>query len=186
MSLRLGQGQGLGRFQGRRHVEQPQPRHRPRRALDPVRIGDLAAQHLVAAADAQHVAAAAHMRGEVDVPAVGAEIGEVGAGGFRAGDQHQRRRRPGSARPGSTMSTTTPGSADKRVEVVEIGDPRQPRHGDLHARSRAAALPGPSRLPPAAARRRRTTAARRARASRCAARSRARPPRTARHRRETC
>ena len=58
-------------------------------ALDPLRVGDGLAQHLVAAAKAQHVPAAPYMRGQIDIPAIGAEIGQIGNGGFAAGDQHQ-------------------------------------------------------------------------------------------------
>ncbi len=66
-------------------------RDRARRAFDAVRVGDLAAQHLKPAAQAQHTPAPADMRGKIDVPAFGAERFQVGDGGLRAGQQDNMR-----------------------------------------------------------------------------------------------
>ncbi len=62
----------------------PNPSTVPGRPLDPVRIGDRAAEHLIAAAQAEHMAAAPHMRLEIHVPPLRAQEGEIPDGGFRA------------------------------------------------------------------------------------------------------
>ena len=51
-------------------VEQPEPCDRAGPPLDAVRIGDRPAEHLVAAAEAEHPAAAPVMGEDVDVPAL--------------------------------------------------------------------------------------------------------------------
>ena len=43
---------------------------------------------------------------------------------------------PGSAAPGRTRTSSTVGLGVERIEIVEIGDVRQDRHGDAHARVR--------------------------------------------------
>ena len=55
----------------------------------PSRIGDGLAEHLIAAAQPEHVAAAAHMRLDVDVPALRAQEREIADGGFRAGQDDE-------------------------------------------------------------------------------------------------
>ena len=80
------------------------------------------------------------MREDVDVPAGLAQRAEIGARRLAPG-MMTRSADCGMGVPGSTIATVTLGSACKRVEVVEIGDARQPRHGD-----RVAA--GSSRGPP--------------------------------------
>ena len=96
---------------------------------------------------------------------------------------------PGSAVPGCTRTRSTSGSASQRIEIVEIGDVRQDRHGDLELGAFAAAPPdgrAPAHPRPAGAARRKNTARSPAPASRSPARS---PPcrrRTGSDRRETC
>ena len=79
------------------------------------------------------------MRGDVDVKADGAQRREIGDGRFRARQDHE----VGVAR--QRRSRPQPDQIDRRlglqrVEVVEIGDVGQDRHGDTHPRLR---LDGP-------------------------------------------
>ena len=80
-------------------VEQAEPRDAAGRAFHAVRVGKRAAQHLVAAAQAQHPSAPPHMGGDVDVPAGAAQRGEVGDRAFRARQEHQVADRQGGAGP---------------------------------------------------------------------------------------
>ena len=59
------------------------------RALYALGVGDLAAEHLVAGAEAEDAAAAAEVGGDVDVEAGGAEGAEVGDGGLGAGEEDE-------------------------------------------------------------------------------------------------
>ena len=68
-----------------RDVEQAEAIDGAGTAVDAVGIGDGLAEHLVAAAQAEHMAAAANMRQDVDVPALRAQEGEIADGGFAAG-----------------------------------------------------------------------------------------------------
>ena len=90
-------------------------------ALDAVRIGDGLAQHLIAAAEAQHVAAAADMRVDVDVPALRPQKGEIADGRFGAGKNDEVGIRPESARPAGRRQFDA-GLEAQRIEIVEIGD----------------------------------------------------------------
>ena len=74
----------------RRDVEKPESLRLASRPLDAFRIGDAASQHLIAAADAEHMPAAAMMRRYVDVPALRAQESKVAAGRFRAGKDDER------------------------------------------------------------------------------------------------
>jgi hypothetical protein len=106
-----------------------------------LRIGDRPAEHLVAAAQAEHRAAAPDMGGNVDVPALLAQERQVGDGRFRAGQQHQvgvAGQRP--ARPEQVDRHV--GLGAQRVEIVEIGDPRQERHDDADRPARPAGAGG--------------------------------------------
>jgi hypothetical protein len=69
----------LRRHDGR-HVEQSKSRRVAGRSFDPIGISDAAAEHLIAAAEAKHVSAAAMMRKKVNVPALRAQEGEVATG----------------------------------------------------------------------------------------------------------
>ena len=66
-------GHPLVRRHNRGDVQQPKAGNRPRLPLNPVRIGNLAPQHLVSATQSQHQTTAPHMRPEVDVPAFPAQ-----------------------------------------------------------------------------------------------------------------
>jgi len=61
------------------HIQKSKPRHLSCRSFDAVRIGDAAPQHLIAAAQAEHVSAAATMCAQVDIPALRAQEIEVAA-----------------------------------------------------------------------------------------------------------
>ena len=88
----------------------PRPSTAPAGPSMPCGIGDAAAEHLVAAAQAEHAAAAADMGDDVDVPALLPQDGEIGDGRLRA-RQEDEIGLAGSGRPGGTMSTATSGSA---------------------------------------------------------------------------
>ena len=95
----------------------------------PLRIGDRPPQHLIAAAQAEHQSAAAAMRGDIDVKAGGAQRGKIGDGRLRARQDHEI----GVA--GKRRSRPQPNQIDRglglqRIEIVEIGNVRQDRHGD--------------------------------------------------------
>ena len=68
----------LRRHDGR-HVQKPKPGRLPRRSFDAVRIGDAVPQHLIAAAQAEHMSAAATMGEQVDIPALRAQEIEIAA-----------------------------------------------------------------------------------------------------------
>ena len=73
--------------------------------------------------------AVAAMSEDVDVPALAAQEVEVRERRLRARQDHQRRvarQRPS----GLDHDQLDPGLGAKRVEIVEIGDARQHRHGD--------------------------------------------------------
>ena len=76
------------------------------------------------------MAAAAVMRQEIDVPALRAQKGEIAARGFRAGDDDEAHvAGNGFARP--HHHEIDAGLELERIEIVEIGDPRQRETGDL-------------------------------------------------------
>jgi hypothetical protein len=64
--------------ENRRHTQQAQSVDGARRSLDAVWVGDTDAEHLQAAANPQHGAAAPAMREKVDVPPLSAERREIG------------------------------------------------------------------------------------------------------------
>src|SRR6185312_2442628 len=91
------------------------------RSLDTVGVGDTLSEHLIAAAEPKHMAAASDMGEEVDVPALLAQEVEVAAGGFRTGNDHER----GIA--GDRFARPHHHEVDvrfefERIEIVEIGD----------------------------------------------------------------
>ena len=88
-----------------------------------------AAEHLIAAANAEDMPALAAMRQDVDVPALAAQEGEIGERRLRSRQDDQRRvARQRLARPDQDQLDRRLGA--QRVEIVEIGDVRQQRHGD--------------------------------------------------------
>ena len=113
-----------------RDVEQSEAGRFAGGTFDPIGIGDAPPEHLVAAAQAEHMAAAAMMRQEIDLPALRAQEREVAAGRFRAGqDDEFCITRDGFARTHHHEIDT--GLELQRIEVVEIGDPRQRQKRNL-------------------------------------------------------
>ena len=108
-------------------VEQAEPRRLGRAALDAETVADSAAQHLIAAADAEHQAAPAEVAGDIHVPALGAQHREVRERRLGAGQHHQigGAGQRGAARDELDRHVRFGG---QRVEVVEVGDPREHRH----------------------------------------------------------
>src|SRR5882672_4950839 len=86
---------GIGEFQmfaGRHHgidFQQTQPRRFTRGPLDPGGITHHASQHLIAAADPEHVPAAPNVSMKVDVPALRPQESEITPRRFRARQDHQ-------------------------------------------------------------------------------------------------
>ena len=146
--------QGLLAGQPRLDLQQTKPLGRGAGGtLDALRIGNAPSQHLIAAADAEHAAAAAQVRHEIDVPALPAQEIEIGTGRFRPRQDDQVRiARNGPAR--RQHGDPRPRFLHQRIEIVEIGDPRELEtdHMQPVAAARAGALRGdavPVRRPPA-------------------------------------
>ncbi len=87
----------------------PRPGDRFRRPLDPLRVGDLAPEHLIAAAEARDFPAAPRMGEDVDVPALRPQRLEIGEGRLRARQDDEIG--GGSGAPGAANRNRTPGSA---------------------------------------------------------------------------
>ena len=124
-----GRAQPLFPRQHRRHVEQAEPVHAAGRTPDALRVLDPPAEHLVAAAEPQHPPAPPPVRQDVDVPAFLAQHGEVGDRGLGAGQDHEGAV-PRQGRAPAQQQELHPGLGGQRVEVVEIADAGQHRHGD--------------------------------------------------------
>ncbi len=69
------------------------------------------------------------MRRDIDVPALGAQCGQIGERRLGAGQDHEIRI-PRQRRPRRHDLEADVGLGRQRVEVIEIRDPRQPRHRD--------------------------------------------------------
>ena len=125
---------------GRRRRAGRARRRSPAGALEAVRVGDAAAEHLVAAAKAEDAAAAARMREDVDVPALPA----------------RRRRRSASVafEPGSRTRSASPATAAPAARSTSATRAR-PRAGRDRRNWRCAA--GAARRSERAVRRRRRT-----------------------------
>ncbi len=95
-------------------------------------------EHLIAAAEPKHAPAAPHMRGDVDVPALLAQCGEIGDGRLRPRQDDQVADGEGAA--ALDHDEVDIGLGRQRIEIVEIGDMRQERDGnpDLAAAPRVA------------------------------------------------
>ena len=144
----------------------PRPSTVPARPSTPSGSAMVSAKHLIAAAEPEHVAAAANMRLDVDVPALRAQKDEIADGGFAAGKNDDFGLGGNRlARPDEDQLDV--GLHAQRIEIVEIGDAGENRHRDdsrgrrTMRRDRDRPHPPPAAMPPAAA-----TARRRARASR--------------------
>ena len=92
----------------------------------------VAAEHLVAAAEAEDGAAAAVVGGDVDVEAGFAQGAEVGEGGLRAGEEDEGGV-AGQGLAGADEDEVDVGLGLEGVEVVEVGDVRQDGDGDAEA-----------------------------------------------------
>ena len=125
----FGLGQGLVAAEHGLDVEQPETGHPGGLALDAIGIGDALAQHLIAAADAEHRAAAAMVGRDVDIPALFPQEGEIGDGrlGPRQDDEVSVPRQRIARRHHVDGDV---GLGAQGVEIVEIGDAREHRHGD--------------------------------------------------------
>ena len=113
------------------YIQIAEPFGRSSRALDAVGIGDAAAEHLIATTEAQQATAAPKMRLDVDIPTLSAELRQIGACRFGARQQHQigiARQRP----TGLDNHQIDIGLGAQRIEIVEIGDPREARHGNAN------------------------------------------------------
>ena len=151
----------------------PSPAHRPRRALD-ARPG----RRRCARASGSRRTAPARGRRAAHAPAMSMSqpssrsTAQIGDRRLRARQHAPARSRPASASPRAHQHELDVRLGPQRVEVVEIGDPRQQRHRDTHRARRPAARPQVGRvLGRQPARRRRNAAPGRAPASRSARRS---------------
>ena len=113
------------------------------RTLDTVRIIQLRSQHLVSAAQPHHHAATPQMCRDVDVPAMITKECQVGNGGFRPRQQNEIGI-CGNHITGLDQRHIHIRLAGKRVQIVEIGDAAQHRHGDADGRT----VTGVTRLAP--------------------------------------
>jgi hypothetical protein len=176
--------QPLFRRHHRVHVQQAQPLGLARRPLDPSGSATDPAEHLVPAANAQHMAAAPDMGRQVDVPALRPQEGQVPPRRFRPRQDHQVGI-AGNARapaPAWSAARPAPASAGRDRRNSRCATARGRRCANPVA---APAHRGPAHPPPAAATPPRTTAARRSPASRSAPRSAHSRRRTASGRRGT-
>ena len=98
-------------------------------ALYTLGVGDLAAEHLVAGAEAEDAAAAAEVGGDVDVEAGVAQGAEVGDGGLRAGEEDEVGV-AGEGGAGPDAEELDLGVGGEGVEVVEVGDAGEDGDGD--------------------------------------------------------
>ena len=92
---------------------------------------NFAAQHLIPTTNANDVTAAAVMRLKINIPAIGAKIFQITDGGLAAGQDYERR----VTGQGVTLFNNFDGDiwlGDQRVEIIEVGNPRQTRHGDFY------------------------------------------------------
>lgn len=149
---------GLGTAHDRVHVQKPQPRRLARWPFDALRVTDHATKHLVAGADADHPPTPSQVRRNVGVPSLRAKEGQVGKRRLGAGQDHHI----GIA--GNSLAGLHPGQCHIRlggegVEIVEVGNARQPEYSNLHrpaAAARPAVGPGAWRPPQGAHGHRRT------------------------------
>ena len=116
----------------------PSPSTAAGRPLDAVRIGDACGRasgsRRRGRARGRRAARCAAM--SMSQPCC-AQEGEIGDGRLRARQDDEVGVAPGSARRAARRPADTPGSMPQRIEIVEIGDARQHRHGDRERRRRA-------------------------------------------------
>mmetsp|Transcript_4896 Transcript_4896/g.15809 ORF Transcript_4896/g.15809 Transcript_4896/m.15809 type:complete len:370 (+) Transcript_4896:2614-3723(+) len=109
-------------------IQQAKPRNLARRPLNPLRVGNPAAQHLIAAAQAEHGPPPSHMGEDIDLPSFAPQKGHIGQSRLRSG-QHDHRR------IGDRLARRDHHQLDTRfeaqgIEIVEIGDARGNRAGN--------------------------------------------------------
>ena len=91
----------------------------------------LLAEHLIPAADSEHPTAAPDMAGNIQIPPLGAQVGQVADGRFRPGDQDQS----GIAGQGATRLDDINGDIwlqSQRVQIIEIRDTGKARHSNFN------------------------------------------------------
>ena len=127
--------------EGGRRVEQAEAGHaRPGRTLDPVGVGDLAAQHLEATADAEHRRRRAPRgRRTASASPLFPQPGEVGDRRPGAG-QHDHVGGGAATAGRSTKVDLEARLEAQRVEVGEVADPWEPHHGDAQPRPGAGSV----------------------------------------------
>src|ERR1700738_4127078 len=118
-------------------IQQPKPRNGAGRSLYPVRIRNLSAEHLIAATNPEHMAAATHMRLEIDVPSCFAQRGEVGDGGLGT-RQHHQRGISGNGLSRSDEDNIDTGLKAQRIKIIKIRDAGIGEHDDQAAAAIAA------------------------------------------------
>src|SRR6185437_11490898 len=111
-------------------LEQAEALFDARRAFDAVRIGDAAAEHLIAGANAENAAATPRMGVQIDIPALAAQYREIGARRLGTRQDHQIAHWQGPSRHDEIELDAAFGA--QRIEIVEIGDMGEERNGDRH------------------------------------------------------
>ena len=130
-------------FSGRQpclHIKIVKPIRRTGRAFYAVRIGNPAAKHLIASANAHDLPAPPDMGGEIDIPALLPQVSEIGNGCLGAGENNQVRiaRQRLTRRHHDEVHIRL---GDQRVEIVEVGNMGQARNGNPDRPADRAALP---------------------------------------------
>ena len=70
------------------------------------------------------------MRREVDIPALGTQLCQIGQGRLGAGQDHEIGV-PGQRRAPGYHPELHVGLHDQRIEIVEVRDPEEHEHGNL-------------------------------------------------------
>src|SRR5581483_7934544 len=120
-----------------RHVEMTKPLDSARRAFNSAGVGNRATEHLETAAKAEDHPATPPMRRNIAIKTGGPQRRETGDGRLRARQDDEI----GSAGKRSAWRYAHEldvGPGLQRIEIVEIGDVRQDRHGNAHAPVRPA------------------------------------------------
>ena len=124
------QFQGFVTGDHRFHIKQTQSLGLAGGAFGAVRVAEAQSQHLITATQSDHPAAAPHMRRQVLVPALFPQEGQIAEGRLGAGYEDEISI-AGQRVTGLDDHHVDVGFGGQRVEVVEIGDAGQTRHGDF-------------------------------------------------------